>query len=233
MLITASEQGLRGIAAVFVVSSHVSLCFARYIVPPSFGNGESALFQRPFFRLVAQGQAFVAIFFVLLGFVNSLKPVKLARAGAVSDSLASLATSAFRRTGRLVFPAAVVTLISWFACQLGAFQLASMADAYWLHTTSPQPSPSWDVAIGDLVRQLISTWVSASNAYDQPQWALMYLFKGSLFVFMTLLATVPTTPNFRILAETVLYFWSWAVGDGKCIHYMSAILVLTWQLWWV
>lgn len=217
-------QGLRGIASVFVVSSHVALCFARYVVPPSFGEtGQIALFQRPFFRLVGQGQAFVAIFFVLLGYVNSLKAVQLARAGAVNDALSSLASSAFRRTGRLVFPAAAVTVIAWFFCQLGAFQLALKTDAYWLRATSPRPSPSWPAAISDLVRQLISTWFYGDNAYDQPQWALLPLFKGSLYVFMTLLATVNSTPKFRLLAEAILYMWSWAIGDGR--SYVSKFMI--------
>ncbi|KAI9928898.1 hypothetical protein ASPWEDRAFT_169267 [Aspergillus wentii DTO 134E9] len=208
-------DGLRGIAAVFVVASHTTLCFARYVVPPSFSEtGHIALFQRPFLRLVGQGQSFVAIFFILLGFVNSLKAVQLARTGAVHDALASLATSAFRRTGRLVFPAALVTVIVWFFCQLGAFQVALKVDAFWLQTTSPRPSRSWGAAVADLLRQLFSTWIYGDNAYDQPQWALVYLFKGSLYVFMTLLATVNATPRFRLFTELVLYMWSWAIGDG-------------------
>ncbi|KAL1969620.1 hypothetical protein VTN77DRAFT_8173 [Rasamsonia byssochlamydoides] len=208
-------DGLRGIASIFVVSSHVTLCFARYVVPPALSeNGPSALFQRPFLRLVGQGQAWVAVFFVLLGFVNSLKAVQLARVGAVNDALNSLATSTFRRTGRLVFPATAVTIIAWFFCQLGAFELAARTDAYWIRTTSPRPSASWGRAIDDLIRQLISTWVYGSNAYDQPQWALLNLFKGSLYVFTTLLATVNTTPRFRLCAEVVLYMWCWAVGDA-------------------
>lgn len=184
-------------------------------MPPALAeNGPSALFQRPFLRLVGQGNAWVAVFFVLLGFVNSLKTVQLARVGAVNDALNSLASSTFRRTGRLVFPATAVTILAWFFCQLGAFNLATRTDAYWVRTTSPRPSASWGRAINDLIRQLISTWVYAENAYDQPQWALLNLFKGSLYVFTTLLATVNTTPRFRLCAEAVLYMWCWAVGDG-------------------
>ncbi|KAL1998898.1 hypothetical protein VTN02DRAFT_5402 [Thermoascus thermophilus] len=104
--------------------------------------------------------------------------------------------------------------MAWLACQLGAFQLARRTDAYWLRETSPRPSPSWPVALWDLVRQLLSTWFYGENAYDQPQWALLPLFKASLYVFMTLLATVNTTPRFRLLAEAILYLWSWAIGDG-------------------
>jgi peptidoglycan/LPS O-acetylase OafA/YrhL len=169
--------------------------------------------QRPILRLVAQGNAWVAVFFILLGYVNSLKCIQQSRAGQTDAALGALASSAFRRTGRLVFPAAAVTILAWFACQLGAFQLALYSDAYWLRTTSPEPSSTWVYAIRDLGQELVATWLWFRNRYDQPQWALMFLLKGSLFVFMVLLVTVRTTPKFRAFAEFVLYAWSWSTGD--------------------
>ncbi|CAG8908401.1 unnamed protein product [Penicillium egyptiacum] len=169
-------DGLRGIAALFVVASHTCLSFATYLIPPSFSEtGKSILFQRPFFRLVIQGQAWVAIFLVLLGFVNALKPLQLARRGATADALATLSTGAFRRKWRLVFPAALMTILTWL---------------------------------------LLGTWLYGENAYDQPQWALLPLFRGSLYVFMTLLALVHTTPLFRLCAQVVLYTYSWVTLDG-------------------
>ncbi|KAG0153456.1 hypothetical protein PDIDSM_2108 [Penicillium digitatum] len=208
-------DGLRGIAALFVVASHTCLSFATYLIPPSFAEtGNSILFQRPFFRLVIQGQAWVAIFLVLLGFVNALKPLQLARRGATSDALATLSTGAFRRKWRLVFPAALMTMLAWLLCQFGVFQLGRRVDAYWLRTTSPQQSPSLGAVVVDLIRQMAGTWMYGENAYDQPQWALLPLFRGSLYVFMTLLALVNTTPLFRLCAQMVLYAYSWITLDG-------------------
>ncbi|KAJ5950317.1 uncharacterized protein N7479_008730 [Penicillium vulpinum] len=208
-------DGLRGIAAIFVVASHTCLSFATYLIPPSFAEtGNSILFQRPFFRLVIQGQAWVAIFLVLLGFVNALKPLQLARRGATADALAALSTGAFRRKWRLVFPAALMTILAWLVCQLGGFQLGRRVDAYWLRATSPKRSTSLSAAVVDLIREIAGTWMWGENAYDQPQWALLSLFRGSLYVFMTLLALVNTTPRFRLCAQMVLYTYSWATLDG-------------------
>ncbi|KXG46458.1 Acyltransferase 3 [Penicillium griseofulvum] len=208
-------DGLRGIAALFVVASHTCLSFATYLIPPSFAEtGKSILFQRPFFRLVIQGQAWVAIFLVLLGFVNALKPLQLARRGATTDALVALSTGAFRRKWRLVFPAALMTILAWLACQFGVFQLGRRVDAYWLRATSPQRSASLSAAVVDLMKELLGTWMYGENAYDQPQWALLPLFRGSLYVFMTLLALVHTTPLFRLCAQMVLYAYSWATLDG-------------------
>lgn len=158
------------------------------------------------------------MFFILLGFVNSLKPLQLARSGAISEALGSLSTGALRRSGRLVFPATLVTFLTWLICQFGVFQLARRVDAFWLRSTAPKPSPSLLKAVEDLVQQLVGTWLYGENAYDQPQWALLPLLRGSLYVFMTLLALINTSPQFRICAEGMLYIWSWATPvDGMLI----------------
>lgn len=180
-------------------------------------TGESFLWQRPYFRLIGQGNAWVAVFFVLLGYVNSLKAVQLARAGAVGDALSSLATSTFRRTGRLVFPATAITIIAWFICQLGGNKLGTRTDAWWVRETSMEPSESWFGAFKDLVIAVVMTWTEGDNPYDQPQWALIHLFKGSLYVFLTLLALVNTSSRFRLTAEVFLYIFSWYTNDGKSL----------------
>ncbi len=207
-------QGLRGIAAIFVMCSHLTLCFARYIVPPSFGEDKgSALMQRPIFRLVGQGPAWVACFFILSGFVNALKPVKLARAGNTETALSNLAVSSFRRSFRLFLPATTATIISWFITQLGAYETARQTDAYWMYSTSPAKSASWWDAIGDLARAIQSTWCYwPNNPYDQPQWALLYLLQGSMFVFTALLVTINLTPKFRMACLAILCVWSTSWG---------------------
>ncbi|KAL8699483.1 MAG: hypothetical protein Q9224_001389 [Gallowayella concinna] len=211
---TSWADGLRGIAAVFVMFSHLTMAFARWIVIPCYGkNGAAYLMQRPIFRLVAQGSAWVAIFIILSGFVNSLKAVKLARAGQTEPALSNLAISSFRRSFRLVLPATAATILSWFITQLGAYDTAKKSDAYWLYTTSPNPSSSWGTAAEDLVHAIRTTWTyNPENPYDQPQWALLYLLQGSMFVFTALLVTINLTPRWRILTIMLLYFWSWNWG---------------------
>lgn len=216
---TSWADGLRGIAAVFVMFSHLTLAFARYIVLPCLGKGvPMLLMQRPIFRLVGQGAAWVALFIILSGFVNSLKPIKLARAGNTDPALSNLAVSSFRRSFRLVLPATAATIINWFITQFGAYETAKQSNAYWLYATSPSPSSSWGTALEDLLRAIRTTWTyNPDNPYDQPQWALLYLLQGSMFVFTALLVTINLTPRWRVLTVTLLYFWSWnwdiKIGD--------------------
>ena len=190
--------------------SHMTLAFARYIVRPAEGeNGAISLMQQPIFRLVAQGPAWVALFFILSGFVNALKPIKLARSGNIEAALSNLAISSFRRPFRLALPATAATVCIWLVTQFGAFETARNSDAYWLYITSPSPNETWSKAVKDLISAIRTTWLyEPSNPYDQPQWALIYLLQGSLFVFAVLLLTINLTPRFRVLAVVVCYFWS-------------------------
>ena len=191
--------------------SHMTLAFARYIVAPNTGmNQPSFWMQRPILRLVGQGPAWVACFIILSGFVNSLRPIKLARQGQVETALSNLAVSSFRRSFRLFLPALTATVGSWFICQLGAYKVARESDAYWLAVTSPQPSASIGIAIDDLIRAVRGTWMfDPSNDYDQPQWALLYLLLGSMICFTSLLVIINMRTRFRIGALTILWLWSW------------------------
>ena len=211
--------------------SHMTLAFARYIVRPADGqDGASQWMQRPILRLVGQGPAWVACFIILSGFVNSLKPIKLVKQGNIETALSNLAVSSFRRSFRLFLPAAAATIISWFICQFGAYETARNSDAYWLQITSPEVSPSWGQAIIDLIYAIRNTWLyNPENPYDQPQWALMYLLQGSMFVFMALLATANLTPRFRVMTMMICWFWSWnwgiRIGDRMCIIAIKLFLL--------
>ena len=140
---TKQIQGLRGIAALFVVSSHLVLCYARALVNACCAPDSDSpyLFQRPILRLPANGHTWVAIFFLLLGFVNALKPVRLARSGQPDLASSNLARGAFGRICRLILPASLVTTISWGICQFKLYETARFSDAFWLIPPVPHPVP--------------------------------------------------------------------------------------------
>jgi len=115
-------------------------------------------FALPFFRLLLHGGFMaVAIFFIMSGYVCSIKPLKLSRDGKSDAARMNIASSAFRRVIRLAIPAGLATTISWFLCQLGAFDLAhsTLPEWGWLHFQSPWASPDWFTAVQDLFRALV------------------------------------------------------------------------------
>jgi peptidoglycan/LPS O-acetylase OafA/YrhL len=212
------SQGLRGIAALYVVSSHVVLCYDLALVNPCCEDGRPKLFQRPIFRLVASGHSWVAVFFILMGFVNALKPLSLARSGKADLASAKLAESAFSRVLRLMLPAAFATCFSWLLCQFGLYELSRQSDAFWLSQNTPQASSNIFAAFVDLKDAISNTWLLATdNQYDQPQWALIYLLLGSLMTILVLLMTVKMTPLWRTVTLVILALtsidWSHHIGD--------------------
>jgi hypothetical protein len=172
------------------------------------------LWQRPFLRLIVQGQSFVALFFILMGFVNSLKPLKQAQSHQYEEALMALAKSSLNRTARLVLPATAVTVIAWAACQLRLFEVARKSDAYWLQINSKPPSESMGQAVIDLFQKgILNTWTWGDNPYDQPQWALRYLLLGSMNIFLVLLITLTMQAKFRLVVLVLLYMFCWISGD--------------------
>jgi peptidoglycan/LPS O-acetylase OafA/YrhL len=130
-----------------------------------------------------------------------------------------------------VLPAATATTVSWVLCQLGAFETARQSDAYWLMRYSPLPSSDMFVAFVDLKDALKHTWMfGVDNAYDQPQWALIYLLQGSLMIIGALVLTVNMASRWRMIVLGLLGVWSFdltrVMGDpwtgGTC--FMGIIL---------
>lgn len=167
------------------------------------------LFQRPILRLISTGHSWVAVFFVLLGFVNSLKPLKQARSAQHEAALANLATSSFRRPFRLILPSSLATIIAWTVCQLGLMEGGRTGDAWWLYENTPAPSSSWLLAFSDLWTSLWHTWTyGGSNKYDQPQWTMIFLLQASMMVFTALLIVVNLNARWRTFMLTLFTFWS-------------------------
>lgn len=102
-----------------------------------------ALFRLLLTRLFVMGRPGVAISALLAGSINALKPIGQAQAGLMVSALSSVAKSAFRRTGRSVFPAAKVKIASWVLCQRGAYRIAKRAASAWLRDTSPSQARLW------------------------------------------------------------------------------------------
>jgi len=227
-LMLTKYQGLRGIAAIFVVTSHIARAFTPTLLNPQVGENASAtLFHLPFLRLPAQGPPWVAFFFILTGYVNSMRPIKQTRSGNTTAALQNLASSSLRRSARLVLPTTVATIASWVICQLGGFRLAKACEADWIKNTSPDPSGGVLTAVLALLQNIISTWTSGANQYDPVQWTMPFLLKASMLVYMVLLATVRAMPSYRMGVFFGMYGFSLLSGDGKFSFLASVHHTLT------
>ncbi|KKZ59979.1 hypothetical protein EMCG_00821 [[Emmonsia] crescens] len=207
-------DGLRGVASFVVVTGHICTAFVPFLHNPTANEGAGPLFfQLPLFRLIVGGRAAVAIFFIITGFVNSLNPVKNARANNTSVALVNLARSSFTRSGRLVLPTSIATCIAWLLAQLGAFNMASRIDAHWIRAGAHPPDASFGEALLKLFRALTLFWHSAPSEYDGTHWTLVYFLQGSFRVYLALLAMMLLTTRYWRLVTAFLYVWCWSIGD--------------------
>ncbi|KAI9806596.1 MAG: hypothetical protein M1825_006053 [Sarcosagium campestre] len=208
-------DGLRGVAALLVVTSHVCRSIAPYLIYPAFSEqGDMTALQIPLIRLPAQGPPWVALFFVLSGYVNAIKPVKMSRSGSADTALSSLSRNVFRRSCRLMLPPTLATLISWVLCELHGYDVARKSASGWLQSSSPGPAGTVFGALWSLSVSIVKTWTSGANKYDPIQWTLPYLLKGSMLVALTLLALVHINARYRIPIVVGLYFYSWLSKDA-------------------
>ncbi|KAL1954953.1 hypothetical protein VTO42DRAFT_411 [Malbranchea cinnamomea] len=207
-------DGLRGIAALMVVTGHLCTAYApHYHSPAMTADGSQVLlWQRPFFRLCVGERGAVAIFFIITGFVNSLNPVKEARADNIAVSLKNLSRSTFTRSGRLVLPTSIATIVSWIFAQSGAYKLAARIDAPWISWGALFPDPL-GIALDKLFRTLTLFWSTGAHAYDGVYWTLRFFLSGSFQVYLALLAMMLVTKRFWYLITLFLYIYSWCTGD--------------------
>jgi hypothetical protein len=157
----------------------------------------------------------VAIFSLVTGYVCALRPIRQFATGDHLAAFTGIAKSAFRRVPRLVLPATLATILTWFACQFGVFGIAKSTNSWWLQWTSPKMIPFIGPALVDLCWNIFNTWTRNYNAFDQNQWNLIFLLKGAFQVYMFLFATAFVRPRYRMMISLALYWYYYISGDGK------------------
>jgi len=198
--------------------SHVSRAFAPVMLEAQSGPDQSPTFsQLPFIRLF--GSHWVAVFFVLLGYVNVQRPFKYARQGDLPEALSGLASSSLRRVLRLVLPTIFATLLSWIICQCGGYNLTIHADSVWMSTSSPRQSPNLYVAVKSFFWNIWTMWTEGMNEYDRNHWTMFFLLRASFYLYMILLITIRATPKARMVIFGMAYAYCWLSRDGKSVEH--------------
>ncbi|KAL1861398.1 hypothetical protein Daus18300_008929 [Diaporthe australafricana] len=204
-------EGLRGIASVMVVMTHVARAFDfALFFPRDREDVAPRLWQLPIIRVPAQGRIGVPIFAFLTGFVCALKPLKLGRnRHQQGEALMAVAKSAFRRPPRLVLPAAIATFISFCFTAIGGYETAHFCDSFWVRFDAPGMEPTFRREITRLFRTLLTTWTSTDNAYDRHQWAMRPLLVGAFQVYILLAATMGMRVKYRMVVHALLMAYWW------------------------
>lgn len=181
---------------------------------PSPGPDEApVLLERPFIRVFFQGRIGVAIFSLVTGYVCALKPIKCYHQGSQDKAFAAISKSALRRVPRLVFPVALVLVLSCLAAQLGAFEVARHSDGWGLDVTSPPYFPNWFEALRTLIRDEVRVWTFGSSVYGAELWTMMPILKGAFWVYVYLLATAHVQQRYRMMIALFLSAFRYCSND--------------------
>jgi peptidoglycan/LPS O-acetylase OafA/YrhL len=209
-------KGLRGLASILVINSHLAFTYSHYFrtSPALSENGVSSILQLPIINNLKTGRPSIACFAVISGFVTSLKPLRLIRQDRHDEAIRELCLSAFRRSGKLILPAMLVTIVSWVLCQLGAFEVGRNADSLWLRRTAPPKSTgNVFIEVQRLLSAIWTNWTTGSNPYDKVLWSLPWFLKGSFRVYTILSVTLYASPSSRLMMLSLFYVYLWCTND--------------------
>lgn len=214
---TACLDGLRGWCALLVyISHHILGAYEFFPLEMGYGFERNYYFVSiPVLRTLFTGSHLaVHVFFILSGYVLSRGMLIMIRENAPADKILSrLASAVCRRFVRLWAPVVASTLIAMtISYYLGDYAIKGEQKASYLLQLRDTIR-----ALGDLSFPLSTEiWMS----YNTHLWTIPFEVRGSLYVFLGLLASVRMTPKARIISFSVVAYWFHFYGSWRASTFL-------------
>lgn len=241
---TAYFDGLRGVAALIVYIFHYL-----YLWFPNLRNGYGSneannfFWQLPIIRVIHSGRASVSMFFLISGFVLSVKTISVIKASRSKlDSekiLDSISGSVFRRPFRLYLSIIVQTAI-----------IAMLARWPNLHQPTLDDNPSTIPPMLDSASEQFWHWLSIlsgqfnpfqfvpgrttqfPNPYDGHLWTIPVEWNGSMMIFLYLTALARSKTWIRISVLMASITWAFRLGFCDQAIFLAGPLLAEASLTW-
>ncbi len=222
----ASLDGLRGVACLLVFNQHFSFNYSQKFLKGWDGEDRRWIIQLPIIRLLWAGDAMVAIFFVISGYVLSYKLLKQMHSN--SDQVFRTLNSAIVRRGiRLYLPNFIATFMCMLLVQAGAFEAGRKAykDGWSLLSAHEDPPHRfdtfaeqfwhwWETAV---LKPLYPwTWQDTWQNYDPHLWTIPTEFRCSMLLFLVQCGVSRLRLAFRVAVLAIAVFYS-AFTDAEQI----------------
>lgn len=221
---TSYLTGLRGIAAVKVVTFHYLMAFSDFGFQPWGTDARhTRLLELPIIRLLFAG--FTAhLFFGISGYLIAIRMLQaLARqhAGHHADIFGTISRNLFRKSFRLYLPVFAITFCTAMYIMLGFYESyrpllldhEKLFPGDWYEPKPQQHSifkqlGTWLHEMFDLTN--VVTENTVYPFHDQHLWAILAEMRGTLHLYGVLVAVSQCRPHIRLIAMlgiSVLYFY--------------------------
>lgn len=206
-------EALRGIAAVIVLLHHFLVVVAPRLHGRNFPDDPIALVRTPLFALV-NGTAAVSIFFVLSGFVLTLRAME-------QHDWRQLVAGIVKRWPRLVPLVVATNILSATFVLLGLYQ-----DRSWFGTGVFDPDTQ--VIRSALIDGLFTTFFHGSARFNTVLWTMHYELFGSFAAYASafILMFQRSLALAMLTGATVLVLTAIFAGDGGVYYGMMVAGVL-------
>lgn len=202
-------EALRGVAAVIVLLHHFLVVVAPRLHGRNFPEDPIALVRTPLFALV-NGNAAVSIFFVLSGFVLTLRAME-------NGDWRQIVAGVLKRWPRLVPLVVTTNILSAVFVLLGLYQ-----DRTWFSDSVFHPDTP---VIGSaLIDGLFTTFFYGSARFNTALWTMHYELFGSFAAYATGLMLIfhKSFARALLIGAIVLVLTAVLAGDGG-IYYATMI----------
>lgn len=213
---TGYLDGLRGFAAFLVYIQHHELWVRETdgdgeIFENGFGhNGRYHFATFPFIRTLFSGGHFaVPVFFVISGYVLSAKPLSLIQSGDYAKFGDNVSSALFRRWLRLWMPVMATTFIYMTLAHYPGFY----TDDYFHKATYREEIWEWYAQTKNF-SFMFDTSGNPFFPYNGHVWTIPVEFKGSIAVYISVIAFSRCTRNMRLWCELALIYYFMYISDG-------------------
>ncbi|TKX19295.1 acyltransferase-like protein 6 [Elsinoe australis] len=191
----------------------------------------SYLLQLPILRLLYNGDAMVAFFFIISGYSLSIRPCTLIHQGRTAELLPAISSAILRRPIRLLLPVVVSTFIIALLFSVGAFAPAMSiqngpsqdfheyfhgyhkGNDFLVQPTFVAQMKHWFLSLDPLL-EFFTQKRYPNSAYDGHVWTIPVEFRCSVLLYLTQMATALLDTRVRLTILGVLTIGAFTWGDA-------------------
>lgn len=244
----ASYDGLRGMACLIVFNFHFLYPYTRTITHgygAALDNKASKhAHQLPFLCLLVRGRAMVTLFFVISGYVLSyafLSACTTQTDAQLVKDFSRLTSLTLRRWMRLYLPATLSMLLVMLGAFFGAFDAGHEfhETSPWLTGWSEQHPPRFS-SFAKQLKDFAGMWWAWStpfqwrlfySEYDPHTWTIPVEFKGSMVLFVLLLACAGLEQRWRLAILAMVTAYCFASERWDVAAFTGGAVVADAHLW--